>query len=80
MVLCLQRIQDMEERRIERICEAMRSSAEAERKVLPVVSRCLDAMMDAGEGIQPRMVSFLLAEICEVLGEIFGCLLSRNLI
>uniref|UniRef100_A0A8P4G7Q1 Formin binding protein 1a n=1 Tax=Dicentrarchus labrax TaxID=13489 RepID=A0A8P4G7Q1_DICLA len=51
-----QRIQDMEERRIERICESMRSSAEAERKVLPVVSRCLDAMMDAAEGIQPRMV------------------------
>uniref|UniRef100_A0A3B4WV79 Formin-binding protein 1-like n=1 Tax=Seriola lalandi dorsalis TaxID=1841481 RepID=A0A3B4WV79_SERLL len=54
-----QRIQDMEERRIERICEAMRSSAEAERKVLPVVSRCLDAMMDAAESIQPRMVSLL---------------------
>uniref|UniRef100_A0A671UXG7 Formin-binding protein 1-like n=1 Tax=Sparus aurata TaxID=8175 RepID=A0A671UXG7_SPAAU len=51
-----QRIQDMEERRIERICEAMRSSAEAERKVLPVVSRCLDAMMASAEGIQPRMV------------------------
>ncbi|XP_068457796.1 formin-binding protein 1-like isoform X3 [Clinocottus analis] len=49
-----QRIQDMEERRIERICEAMRSSAEAERKVLPVVSRCLDVMMDAAEGVQPR--------------------------
>lgn len=53
----LQRIQDMEERRIERICEAMRLSAEAEKKVLPVVSRCLDAMMDTAEGIQPRMVS-----------------------
>lgn len=60
--MCLwprQRIQDMEERRIERVCEAMRLSAEAERKVLPVVSRCLDAMMDAAESIQPRMVSFL---------------------
>uniref|UniRef100_A0AAQ5YY47 Formin binding protein 1a n=1 Tax=Amphiprion ocellaris TaxID=80972 RepID=A0AAQ5YY47_AMPOC len=45
---------DMEERRIERIGEAMRSSAEAERKVLPVVRRCLDAMMDAAESIQPR--------------------------
>lgn len=51
-----QRIQDMEERRIERICEAMRSSTEAERKVLPVVGRCLDAMMDAAESIQPRKV------------------------
>ncbi|XP_037536075.1 formin-binding protein 1 [Nematolebias whitei] len=49
-----QRIQDMEERRIERIGEAMRLSAEAERKVLPVVGRCLDAMIDAAESIQPR--------------------------
>ncbi|KAM7415422.1 hypothetical protein PAMA_017777 [Pampus argenteus] len=51
-----QRIQDMEERRIERIGDAMRLSAEAERKFLPVVSHCLDAMMDATESIQPRMV------------------------
>lgn len=52
----LQRIQDMEERRIERIAEAMRSAAESERKVLPAASRCLDAMMDAAESIQPRKV------------------------
>ncbi|KAI3373028.1 hypothetical protein L3Q82_023475, partial [Scortum barcoo] len=58
-----QRIQDMEERRIERICEAMRLSAEAERKVLPVASRCLDAMMDAAEGIQPRMDTLQVVEV-----------------
>lgn len=75
-VSALQRIQDMEERRIERICEAMRSSAEAERKVLPVVSRCLDAMMDAAESIQPRMVSLLCVKVWIVLGEVFGSLLK----
>ncbi|MED6285151.1 hypothetical protein CHARACLAT_026391 [Characodon lateralis] len=32
----------------------MRLSAESERKVLPVASRCLDVMMDAAESIQPR--------------------------
>ncbi|XP_058492647.1 formin-binding protein 1-like isoform X3 [Solea solea] len=58
-----QRIQDMEERRIERVCEAMRSSAEAERKILPVVSRCLDAMMDAAESIQPRMDTRQVVEV-----------------
>ncbi|XP_040007600.1 formin-binding protein 1-like isoform X1 [Xiphias gladius] len=58
-----QRIQDMEERRIERICEAMRLSAEAERKVLPVVSRCLDAMMDAAQSIQPRMDTRQVVEV-----------------
>lgn len=47
----------MEERRIERICEGMRLLVDTERKVLPVMSRCLDAMMDAAESIQPRMVS-----------------------
>uniref|UniRef100_A0A8C6PCB9 Formin binding protein 1 n=1 Tax=Nothobranchius furzeri TaxID=105023 RepID=A0A8C6PCB9_NOTFU len=52
--LFVQRIQDMEERRIERVSEAMRLSAEAERKVYPVLSHCLDAMMDAAESIQPR--------------------------
>ncbi|KAF7642520.1 hypothetical protein LDENG_00256320, partial [Lucifuga dentata] len=49
-----QRIQDMEERRIDRIGEAMRSLAEAERKLLPVVSQCLDTMMDTAESVQPR--------------------------
>uniref|UniRef100_A0A8C2WUQ6 Formin binding protein 1 n=1 Tax=Cyclopterus lumpus TaxID=8103 RepID=A0A8C2WUQ6_CYCLU len=58
-----QRIQDMEERRIERICESMRSSAEAERKVVPVVSSCLDVMMDAAEGIQPRMDTQQVVEV-----------------
>lgn len=52
----------MEERRIERIADAMRSSAEAERKVLPVMSRCLDAMTDAAESIQPQMVSLVWAK------------------
>lgn len=69
----------MEERRIERICEAMRLSAEAERKVLPVVSRCLDAMMDAAQSIQPRMVS-LLWEVGDSSGKSFGSLLNRDLI
>ncbi|CAK6982282.1 formin-binding protein 1a isoform X1 [Scomber scombrus] len=58
-----QRIQDMEERRIERIGDAMRCSAEAERKFLPVVGRCLDAMMDAAESIQPRMDTRQVVEV-----------------
>ncbi|XP_049618649.1 formin-binding protein 1a [Syngnathus scovelli] len=49
-----QRIQEMEERRIERVGAAMRSSAEAEKKSLPVVSRCLDAMMEAAHSIHAR--------------------------
>ncbi|KAL3063578.1 hypothetical protein OYC64_003196 [Pagothenia borchgrevinki] len=58
-----QRIQDMEERRIERVCEAMRSSAEAERKVLPAAGRSLEVMMEAAEGIQPRMDARQVVEV-----------------
>ncbi|XP_034052508.1 formin-binding protein 1-like isoform X1 [Gymnodraco acuticeps] len=58
-----QRIQDMEERRIERVCEAMRSSAEAERKVLPASGRSLEVMMEAAEGIQPRMDARQVVEV-----------------
>ncbi|XP_029917076.1 formin-binding protein 1a [Myripristis murdjan] len=50
-----QRIQDMEERRIERVGEAMRTLAEVERKVLPLTSRCLDGMTEAAESVQPRV-------------------------
>uniref|UniRef100_A0A667YUZ8 Formin binding protein 1a n=1 Tax=Myripristis murdjan TaxID=586833 RepID=A0A667YUZ8_9TELE len=49
------RIQDMEERRIERVGEAMRTLAEVERKVLPLTSRCLDGMTEAAESVQPRV-------------------------
>ncbi|XP_061749865.1 formin-binding protein 1-like isoform X3 [Nerophis ophidion] len=58
-----QRIQDMEERRIDRIADAMRLSAEAEKKSLPVASRCLDAMMDAAESIQARMDTRQVVEV-----------------
>ncbi|XP_054629741.1 formin-binding protein 1-like [Dunckerocampus dactyliophorus] len=58
-----QRIQDMEERRIERIADAMRLSAEAEKKSLPLVSRCLDAMMDAADSIQARMDTRQVVEV-----------------
>ncbi|XP_072537591.1 formin-binding protein 1a isoform X1 [Salminus brasiliensis] len=50
-----QRIQEMEERRIERIGESMRCYSEVERKVLPIVSKCLDGMTKAAESVEPKM-------------------------
>ncbi|KAM6954196.1 formin-binding protein 1a [Aplochiton taeniatus] len=50
-----QRLQEMEERRIERVGDAMTTYAEAERKVVPIVSRCLDGMTHAAQSIQPQM-------------------------
>ncbi|XP_057687281.1 formin-binding protein 1-like isoform X2 [Corythoichthys intestinalis] len=49
-----QRIQEMEERRIERVASAMRLSASAEKKSLPDVGRCLDAMMDAAQSVRAQ--------------------------
>ncbi|KAM4615732.1 formin-binding protein 1a [Polymixia lowei] len=58
-----QRIQDMEERRITRVGEAMHSLAEVERKVQPVISLCLDGMIDAADSIQPRMDTQQVVEV-----------------
>uniref|UniRef100_A0A8C6U4F2 Formin-binding protein 1-like n=1 Tax=Neogobius melanostomus TaxID=47308 RepID=A0A8C6U4F2_9GOBI len=49
-----QRIQEMEERRIDRVSETMRSCAEAERKLLPQTSRCIEGLLQAAASIQPR--------------------------
>ncbi|XP_077456617.1 formin-binding protein 1-like isoform X3 [Stigmatopora argus] len=49
-----QRIQEMEERRIERVASAMRLSATAEKKSLPDLARCLDAMMDIAQSVRPQ--------------------------
>lgn len=49
-----QRIQEMEERRIDRLSETMRSCAEAERKLLPQTSRCIEGLLQAAASIQPR--------------------------
>uniref|UniRef100_A0A8C4Z030 Formin binding protein 1a n=1 Tax=Gadus morhua TaxID=8049 RepID=A0A8C4Z030_GADMO len=58
-----QRIQDMEERRIDRLGESMRSLAEVEHKVLPIISRCLDGMTHAAESIQSRVDSQQVVEV-----------------
>ncbi|XP_062310546.1 formin-binding protein 1a isoform X6 [Osmerus eperlanus] len=49
-----QRIQEMEERRIERVGESMRTFSEVDRKVLPIVSKCLDGMTKAAESVEPK--------------------------
>ncbi|TRY64998.1 hypothetical protein DNTS_024656 [Danionella cerebrum] len=51
------RIQEMEERRVGRVRESMRVYTEVERKVLPIVSKCLDGMTKAAESIEPKMDS-----------------------
>uniref|UniRef100_A0A8C7L804 Formin binding protein 1a n=1 Tax=Oncorhynchus kisutch TaxID=8019 RepID=A0A8C7L804_ONCKI len=54
-----QKIQEMEEKRIEKVGESMKTYAEVNRKVLPIVSKCLDGMTNAAASIEPTMVSSL---------------------
>ncbi|KAI1904719.1 hypothetical protein AGOR_G00008600 [Albula goreensis] len=49
-----QKIQEMEERRIERVGESMKTFAEVDRQVLPIVGKCLDGMTKAAESIEPK--------------------------
>jgi len=47
----------MEERRVERIGECMRTFADVDRQVLPIVGKCLDGMTKAAEAIEAKAVS-----------------------
>ncbi|KAL2099601.1 hypothetical protein ACEWY4_003995 [Coilia grayii] len=49
-----QKIQDMEEKRIEQLGESMRTFAEVDRKILPIVGKCLDGITTAAESIESK--------------------------
>ncbi|KAM6976225.1 formin-binding protein 1 isoform 2-T2 [Tautogolabrus adspersus] len=49
-----QKLQEMEERRIERIGVCMKTFADVDRQVLPIVGKCLDGMTTAAESIEPK--------------------------
>lgn len=53
----------MEEKRIERLGVCMKTFAEVDRQVLPIVGKCLDGMTKAAESIEPKTVS-LPKQIC----------------
>lgn len=52
-----QKIQDMEERRIERVGESMKTFAELDRQILPIVGKCLDGITKAADSIEAKTVS-----------------------
>uniref|UniRef100_A0A1A8DCG7 Formin binding protein 1 n=1 Tax=Nothobranchius kadleci TaxID=1051664 RepID=A0A1A8DCG7_NOTKA len=49
-----QKLQDMEEKRIERLGVCMKTFADVDRQVLPIVGKCLDGMTKAAESIEPK--------------------------
>lgn len=53
----MQKIQEMEERRIVRIGESMKTYAEVDRQVIPIIGKCLDGIVKAAESIDQKNVS-----------------------
>ncbi|XP_068609434.1 formin-binding protein 1 isoform X1 [Brachionichthys hirsutus] len=49
-----QKLQDMEETRIDRLGVCMKTFADVDRQVLPIVGKCLDGMTKAAESIEPK--------------------------
>lgn len=47
----------MEEKRIEKLGVCMKTFADLDRQVLPIVGKCLDGMTSAAESIEPKTVS-----------------------
>ncbi|XP_075572185.1 formin-binding protein 1 isoform X6 [Pelecanus crispus] len=57
-----QKIQEMEERRILRIGESMKTFAEVDRQVIPIIGKCLDEITKAAESIDHKNDSQLVIE------------------
>lgn len=47
----------MDERRTVKLGETYRSFAEVERRVVPIISKCLEGMVSAGKAVDERRVS-----------------------
>uniref|UniRef100_A0A3B3HKD4 Formin binding protein 1-like n=1 Tax=Oryzias latipes TaxID=8090 RepID=A0A3B3HKD4_ORYLA len=55
-------LQHMDERRTVKLGETYRSFAEAERKVIPIISKCLDGMVTAAKAVDEKKDSSLVVE------------------
>lgn len=52
-----QKIQDLDERRIVRIGDSMKTFSEVDRKVIPIIGKCLDEITKAADSIDVKQVS-----------------------
>lgn len=55
-LFCEQNLQNMDERRTVKLGETYRSFAEAERRVVPIISKCLEGMVVAAKAVDERRV------------------------
>lgn len=54
-----QQLQEMDERRTIKLSECYRGFADSERKVIPIISKCLEGMILAAKSVDERRVSVL---------------------
>lgn len=52
-----QQLQEMDERRTVKLSECYRGFADSERKVIPIISKCLEGMILAAKSVDERRVS-----------------------
>ncbi|XP_054646186.1 formin-binding protein 1-like isoform X6 [Dunckerocampus dactyliophorus] len=55
-------LQDMDQRRTVKLGETYRSFAEAERRVIPIISKCLEGMVSAAKAVDERKDSTIVVE------------------
>ncbi|XP_031589636.1 formin-binding protein 1-like isoform X1 [Oreochromis aureus] len=55
-------LQNMDERRTVKLGETYRSFAEAERRVIPIISKCLEGMVSAAKAVDERRDSVIVVE------------------
>ncbi|KAM3875689.1 formin-binding protein 1-like isoform 1-T1 [Diretmus argenteus] len=55
-------LQDMDERRTVKLGETYRSFAEVERRVIPIISKCLEGMVTAAKAVDERRDSAIVVE------------------
>uniref|UniRef100_A0A672HPF1 Uncharacterized protein n=1 Tax=Salarias fasciatus TaxID=181472 RepID=A0A672HPF1_SALFA len=55
-------LQDMDQRRTVKLGESYRSFAEAERRVIPIISKCLEGMVSAAKSVDDRRDSSIVIE------------------
>lgn len=54
---CLQQLQEMDERRTIKLSECYKGFADSERKVIPIISKCLEGMILAAKSVDEHRVS-----------------------
>ncbi|XP_067829123.1 cdc42-interacting protein 4 homolog isoform X1 [Heptranchias perlo] len=56
------KLQEMDERRTQKLCEAYKMFADTERQVMPIIGKCLDGMTKAAESVNENGDSRVLIE------------------